>query len=414
MIFGNGFMSARRTSMEQLARNLSRTVRRIVVDKTGLTGFYDADLRVPAGWADRSGRTGWPAVRRARSRCTVNLHGDAGTAWLEAGISARPRRAARDRSRRAAHPGLENAEEGEDAEALRRGLSLRRGARRDDGRTERGADGPDHLRDAAAPWRKRHGGRRRQGNRDDVRCRRHLSLPDLAEGVWTVRVEMLGFTPVSRELALPSPDPVVFEMTLLPFDEIARTAVRAPASSGTRGRSGEFQRTEVNAARTPPRGTRAAGCAAAGSIRRQRDERSRRPADQRQREQRRRLAVRAVGRVRQQPPRHAVALQLAARHAARQLGVGCAPVLVQRPADGRSRTTATSSSWAPSAVRCGFPACSGTARRCSWAISGSRSQRQHPVGADADGARARRRFLATRPIGRPDRSRQPACRSPAT
>ena len=30
--------------MELLARNLSRTVRRIVVDKTGLTGFYDADL----------------------------------------------------------------------------------------------------------------------------------------------------------------------------------------------------------------------------------------------------------------------------------------------------------------------------------------------------------------------------------
>jgi uncharacterized protein (TIGR03435 family) len=30
--------------MEQLAKNLSRTVRRIVVDKTGLSGFYDADL----------------------------------------------------------------------------------------------------------------------------------------------------------------------------------------------------------------------------------------------------------------------------------------------------------------------------------------------------------------------------------
>ena len=43
-IFGNGFLSARRTSMEQLARNLSRTVRRIVVDKTGLSGFYDMDL----------------------------------------------------------------------------------------------------------------------------------------------------------------------------------------------------------------------------------------------------------------------------------------------------------------------------------------------------------------------------------
>ena len=43
-VFGNGFLSARRTSMEQLARNLSRTVRRIVVDKTALTGFYDMDL----------------------------------------------------------------------------------------------------------------------------------------------------------------------------------------------------------------------------------------------------------------------------------------------------------------------------------------------------------------------------------
>ena len=43
-IFGNGFISARKTSMELLARNLSRTVRRIVVDKTGLTGSYDVDL----------------------------------------------------------------------------------------------------------------------------------------------------------------------------------------------------------------------------------------------------------------------------------------------------------------------------------------------------------------------------------
>jgi uncharacterized protein (TIGR03435 family) len=43
-VFGNGFLSARRTSMELLARNLSRTVRRVVIDKTGLSGFYDIDL----------------------------------------------------------------------------------------------------------------------------------------------------------------------------------------------------------------------------------------------------------------------------------------------------------------------------------------------------------------------------------
>jgi uncharacterized protein (TIGR03435 family) len=30
--------------MEQLGRGLANQVRRVVVDKTGLTGFYDADL----------------------------------------------------------------------------------------------------------------------------------------------------------------------------------------------------------------------------------------------------------------------------------------------------------------------------------------------------------------------------------
>jgi hypothetical protein len=74
---------------------------------------------------------------------------------------------------------------------------------------------------------------------------------ELDEGVWTVRVEMLGFAPAARELTIPSPDPVVFELTLLPFDEIARTAVRpTAAAAGPSGNGGEFQRTAVNAART--------------------------------------------------------------------------------------------------------------------------------------------------------------------
>ena len=75
---------------------------------------------------------------------------------------------------------------------------------------------------------------------------------DLTDGAWTIRVEMLGFTPVSRELLLPSSDPVMIEVTLLPFDEIARTAVRAPASPGSPRPGGEFQRAQVNATRTAP------------------------------------------------------------------------------------------------------------------------------------------------------------------
>ena len=83
---------------------------------------------------------------------------------------------------------------------------------------------------------------------------------DLAEGVWTVRVEMLGFTPVSRELALPSPEPVAFEMTLLPFDEIARTAVRPTSSRSGKSGPPEQARETANSSgrRSTPRGRRRA------------------------------------------------------------------------------------------------------------------------------------------------------------
>jgi hypothetical protein len=67
---------------------------------------------------------------------------------------------------------------------------------------------------------------------------------DLGEGSWTIRVEMLGFTPIAREIVLPSADPVVIDMTLLPFEEIAKTAVRASSSS---------TRAQVSATRTPAR-----------------------------------------------------------------------------------------------------------------------------------------------------------------
>lgn len=77
-------------------------------------------------------------------------------------------------------------------------------------------------------------------------------FPELPEGIWTIRVEMAGFAPVDRELTIPAPDSVVFELAMLPFEEIARTAVRAPASEKGTPSAGEFQRAQVNAAQTPP------------------------------------------------------------------------------------------------------------------------------------------------------------------
>ena len=48
-------------------------------------------------------------------------------------------------------------------------------------------------------------------------------FPDLAEGAWTVTVQMFGFTPVTREITIPpdAPPPPV-ELALLPLDEITR------------------------------------------------------------------------------------------------------------------------------------------------------------------------------------------------
>ena len=63
--------------------------------------------------------------------------------------------------------------------------------------------------------------------------------------------------------------------------------------------------------------------------------------DQRQRQQRRGVAVRAAGRIRQQPAQRALALQRRHRHPVRQLGAGRAAVLVHRAARRRSRYSDT-------------------------------------------------------------------------
>ena len=99
-------------------------------------------------------------------------------------------------------------------------------------------------------------------------------FPELADGTWTIRVEMLGFSPMTREITLPSPEAksATWELVLLPFEEITRgiepvKAAPAVASSGTatapasgaRGAAGApapaasqpgFQRAGVNASAT--------------------------------------------------------------------------------------------------------------------------------------------------------------------
>src|SRR5215831_6013974 len=59
-------------------------------------------------------------------------------------------------------------------------------------------------------------------------------IANLDPGAWTLRVEMRGFVPVSREITIPSdgPPPIV-ALTMRSFDEIVRAASTTAASPVT-------------------------------------------------------------------------------------------------------------------------------------------------------------------------------------
>ena len=97
----------RRRDLSQFANTLSPFVNRIVLDRTGLTGGFDVDLRVDAR---PSPGTGDSAAGRSdagdRSGCPVDLHRASGTARAEIGVDERPGGCPRHRPRRAADRGL--------------------------------------------------------------------------------------------------------------------------------------------------------------------------------------------------------------------------------------------------------------------------------------------------------------------
>src|SRR5215831_1587264 len=50
-----------------------------------------------------------------------------------------------------------------------------------------------------------------------------FSLPDATAGVWTLRVDMLGFEPLTREITVTAePQPSAWALALKPFEEITR------------------------------------------------------------------------------------------------------------------------------------------------------------------------------------------------
>ena len=50
---------------------------------------------------------------------------------------------------------------------------------------------------------------------------------DLADGVWTLRVEMLGFETINQDVTVaPGAPPSVWELKIIPFEQLAQTAIR--------------------------------------------------------------------------------------------------------------------------------------------------------------------------------------------
>src|SRR5215467_10798408 len=85
-----------------------------------------------------------------------------------------------------------------------------------------------------------------------------FSLPDATAGTWTLRVEMLGFEPLTKDITVTAePQPSAWTLTLRAFDDITRGIPRqaptpAASANGTtgsaaaaNGRGNGFQRAGV-------------------------------------------------------------------------------------------------------------------------------------------------------------------------
>ena len=78
-------------------------------------------------------------------------------------------------------------------------------------------------------------------------------LTGLGEGTWTIKVEMLGFAPLTQEVTISqNTPPATWALTLLPFDEIKNVATIARAGSDQAAPAAGPTNTTSKAPATPP------------------------------------------------------------------------------------------------------------------------------------------------------------------
>ncbi|HTK75959.1 MAG TPA: carboxypeptidase-like regulatory domain-containing protein, partial [Gemmataceae bacterium] len=94
-------------------------------------------------------------------------------------------------------------------------------------------------------------------------------FPDLADGVWTMRAEMLGFAPVSRQVTVATGEkPQMWELTVRAFTDITREVpITRVATASTAGRAAPARRSNTPpSTATPATLARAGGAGAAPAV----------------------------------------------------------------------------------------------------------------------------------------------------
>ena len=249
------------------------------------------------------------------------------------------------------------------------------------------------------PGSRRHGDRPTLTARSSRRRRQRptatasISLADLADGLWTLTIELFGFATITREITVPTKDGSAAGRAERPL--VRRAHARAAAGADIR---------QLLIRSRQPRRARRGADQPHGADRSRGNGRGRRPPDQRQPEQRRVDAVRAAARHRQQPAEASRGLQLRRGIPDGQLGVGRASVLADRLAVGQAVVRRHAGARHVPGTDQGAVAAEPdhAVARLPGRVD---DERDHAVHTDADGPGARGRLLADARRARPAGSR---------
>ena len=233
-------MTAGGMLLGELARSLSQFVGRIVLDKTGLKERYDFQMTyAPEGRGFGPGPgPGGAEPPPVDPNHAVALHGAAGTARAQARVRARARSTSWSSIASNNQPRIEIAcyDIVRTAAVIAFLIAILAFSPVLSATEHYGQVGFTGLAVPGATVTATQGDKQIVTTTDQSGVYR---FADLADGTWTIKIEMRGFAPLTREVTvIAGAQAAVWELALLPFEEITQGAAAAGQSGGDRGSPG--------------------------------------------------------------------------------------------------------------------------------------------------------------------------------